>query len=984
MACSHGRASAWRAARTLALLALWRPAHAEQLPLRTYRGADGLPPGQVRSLLQDRMGYLWVGTGDGLGRFDGRRFVSYGLQDGLPHPSVTTMAEDRDGRIWIGTFGGGIARLEDAGAPRAFRAFPTEPPQVLALAAAADGAIYWTSTDGLYRGRETIAGWTFERLLAGTLLYDGSSKPYYPSRAERDSTGRLWFGLGDRVVTVRDGNVSTLPPPPGAAGEPALGMVPVSERAALVVYPRGLFELMIDAGGAATWSRRLEAGTGGLFLGGWARGAGDTLFFGTRDGFLRYSGGESRAFTSAEGVPGGGAFALATSREGSVWIGTQDSLNRLAKDADVNVTTADGLDVVIRTLAECPDGRLYASGDGSVWEIAAGKALAVGGPNRGILSRTAQRFLCDRKGDLWLGDETGLYRVPGARLGLAAAEKVGPAVVRDGLHADAGGGILASAREGALLRRTEGDPVFRRLPPLPTGDGRQAAVRAMALDRHGGLWAAAFDGTVARFADGRWRRIRAQPGLPSTDVRAMLADSRGRIWLGTRFHGASVCEDPASEAPRCTNHSTRNGLLSDAVRSLAEDRFGRIYLATARGVARLDSATGSWRHFTMRDGLPGDHVLELRLDRRGGLWAATVGGLTRLELSAPGSAPAPIAYLLRVRTPEGDAPLPPRGATSLLPLTLPPSGGLSVEFAAPQFDSEATRFQYRFEGGADEAWGEPQAETVVNFARLAPGAYSFSVRALDADGRPGTATAAFRFRVQAPFWRRPLPQALAFASLAGLVVAAHRWRVSRVLALERLRRQIATDLHDDVGSGLTEIALLSEVARRDAGEASHARLATVAGLARSLRESMSDIVWAVDPRRDRLADLVDRMRQVAFNMAEADGIRVDFAVPPAEELGRLELTPDRKRHLLLAFKEAMNNVVRHSGGRSAKVSLEIRGGRLVLVVADDGRGFEPGKPSAGLGLRSLERRAAEIGGTLDIRSTPGSGTALRLEIPAGR
>jgi signal transduction histidine kinase len=208
--------------------------------------------------------------------------------------------------------------------------------------------------------------------------------------------------------------------------------------------------------------------------------------------------------------------------------------------------------------------------------------------------------------------------------------------------------------------------------------------------------------------------------------------------------------------------------------------------------------------------------------------------------------------------------------------------------------------------------------------------------------------------------------------------------VSRVLVLERLRRQIATDLHDDVGSGLTEIALLSEVVRRDAGAASHARLATVASLARSLRESMSDIVWAVDPRRDRLADLVDRMRQVAFNMAEADGIRVDFEVPGADELARIDLTPDRKRHLLLAFKEAMTNVARHSGGSRARVALKLAGRRLVLSVADDGRGFDPAASAAGVGLASLRRRAAEIGGSLDLDSAKGSGTTLRLEVPVER
>jgi signal transduction histidine kinase/streptogramin lyase len=645
----------------------------------------------------------------------------------------------------------------------------------------------------------------------------------------------------------------------------------------------------------------------------------------------------------------------------------------------------------VRALVECPDGRLYASGAHGIFEITESRAVPLPDSRRPPFESTGERLVCDRRGDFWIGTDEGLYRAPGPRLELRAATRVGQAegipataVSRDGMHEDAQGGLWVATMDGAIHQRAPGAAVFRRLPDRPSRGARPMPARALALDRGGGLWVSDYGGALSRFAGGRWREIDAGAGLVSTDVRSLLSDGRGRLWLGTRFHGAAVCDDPTADPPRFVSHSTRNGLQSDAVRSFAADRFGRVYLATARGVARLDPATGSWRHFTMRDGLPGDHVLELRVDGRGGLWAATVGGLTRLELSAPGSTPAPMAYLLRVRTPEGDAPLPPRGAASLAPLTLPPSSGLFVEFAAPQLDAEGTRFQYRLVGGADESWSEPQAETSVNFARLAPGAYGFSVRALDADGRPGATPAAFRFSVQAPFWRRPLPQALAFGVLAALAFAAHRWRVSRVLVLERLRRQIATDLHDDVGSGLTEIALLSEVVRRDAGAASHARLATVASLARSLRESMSDIVWAVDPRRDRLADLVDRMRQVAFNMAEADGIRVDFEVPGADELARIDLTPDRKRHLLLAFKEAMTNVARHSGGSRARVALKLAGRRLVLSVADDGRGFDPAASAAGVGLASLRRRAAEIGGSLDLDSAKGSGTTLRLEVPVER
>jgi signal transduction histidine kinase len=201
--------------------------------------------------------------------------------------------------------------------------------------------------------------------------------------------------------------------------------------------------------------------------------------------------------------------------------------------------------------------------------------------------------------------------------------------------------------------------------------------------------------------------------------------------------------------------------------------------------------------------------------------------------------------------------------------------------------------------------------------------------------------------------------------------------------MERVRRQIATDLHDDVGSGLAQIAVLSEVARRDAPPGAGDRMAAVAGLARTVRESMGDIVWAVDPRRDRLLDVVRRMRQTAFDLAEADGIRVDFVLPDEGEIESLVLPPDHKRQVYLVFKESMTNVVRHAGARNVRVTLEAGRTLLTLMIEDDGRGFDPEASHAGLGVASLRRRADQLRGRLEIVSAPGRGVKVRLEVPLG-
>jgi signal transduction histidine kinase len=218
-------------------------------------------------------------------------------------------------------------------------------------------------------------------------------------------------------------------------------------------------------------------------------------------------------------------------------------------------------------------------------------------------------------------------------------------------------------------------------------------------------------------------------------------------------------------------------------------------------------------------------------------------------------------------------------------------------------------------------------------------------------------------------------------ALGGGAYGLHAVRVRRLIGLERIRRQIATDLHDDVGSGLVQIAVMSEVAKRHAGLEAGGVLDEVAELARALRDSMSDIVWSVDPRRDRLSDLVRRLRQVTFGLFEAGKVDVSFDAPADEVLGRIELSPDRRRHLFLAAKEALTNAAKHAAAKRVGVDVQIARSRLRLQVVDDGCGFDVTAPTDGQGVASLRRRAEALGGRLEVKSAPGRGTTLRLDVP---
>jgi signal transduction histidine kinase len=282
----------------------------------------------------------------------------------------------------------------------------------------------------------------------------------------------------------------------------------------------------------------------------------------------------------------------------------------------------------------------------------------------------------------------------------------------------------------------------------------------------------------------------------------------------------------------------------------------------------------------------------------------------------------------------------------------------------------------------DTDWGSPSGERRVTYASLSPGRYQFLVRAIAADRVTTPATVSFV--ILRPVWQQPwfLTGALALTLL--LAAAVHRTRVSRLLAVERMRTRIATDLHDDIGSGLSQIAVLSEVIRQRRPEDPEiARpLDRIATTARELVDSMSELVWAINPRRDSLVDLSQRMRRFASDLLPARGIALTFRAPAGVD--EIRLGADVRRHVFLVFKEAVNNLARHSGAAHANLDLSVDAGRLILVVADDGCGFDPAADDRGQGMASMRSRARAAGGTLEIDSAPQRGTRLRLQVPLGR
>jgi len=574
-------------------------------------------------------------------------------------------------------------------------------------------------------------------------------------------------------------------------------------------------------------------------------------------------------------------------------------------------------------------------------------------------------LLADRDGGLWLGTKTGVARLAGGRLHL-----FGPA---DGFE-----------------RRD---------------------VRALALGPDGAVWIGSGDGTIYRFRDGRLARFRPPDARASQAVWALHIDAEGALWAGTFRGGLLRLRDGRFE-----RFTTSRGLPSNIICQILEDQSRQLWIGSHQGIFRvskasLDAAAASPLDvvsYGRSDGLPalecsGNYQPAAATSRDGRLWFATPKGLVSIDPRNAGVARPPpdviLEELLLDQRPVALQNLSP-GAEPAAVLQIPPGPhrlefrytGLS--FATP----EQVRFRYRIEG-LERDWVDAGAQRAAHYSYLPPGTYRFRVAASHGDGRWSRAEAAVPFVVLPHVYEtRPFQIATGLAALvlvAGTVRFVSTRRLRRKVerlelqrAIERDRDRIARDIHDDLGAGLTQITLLSELARRESPDEVAGHLGQISDTARELTRTMDEIVWAVNPRHDSLDGLITYICQFAQEYLTLAGIQCRLDVPA--QLPPHPLRSDVRHNLFLAVKEALHNIVKHAQARSVWLRLVERDGGFELAVEDDGRGFTPGaeatagqadRAAPGRGLGNLHERLATIGGRCTIDSQPGGGTRVRLEVP---
>jgi ligand-binding sensor domain-containing protein/signal transduction histidine kinase len=1011
--------------RVLTLLATLVAAHplaAQTLPLRNYTIDDGLAHDWVLRIRRDSRGLLWFATFSGLSRFDGSRFVSFHVEDGLPYPVINDVFEDRQGRLWIATNGGGVARLRpdtprassrglkiesmrvgdsrssnrinvihqdasgqmwlgtDAGLFRStdadrmqFTAAPlglAEPDRlvgVFGLASAPNGDLWAGTTHGVIRRTSSGQHQLF-------VFSDGGS-----SRLTRavliDRDGLVWTGGNAGVIVMRPGTANTrvrrLTPAPCRMSNSGTVEEPDNPDAACrITTAHGL-----NADAIVSIHQMADG----------------VMAIGTRNGLVTL--GSTRAHALAD-LPGQDVEWTVPDGDTGFWLGTRSSGAFLAaRSAFTPVGPSDDYKTPgeVQRLLLDRLGRIYAVG--SNWTITRFDGLKTVTARPRLPSDLEPSFrtnsvLRDREGGWWIGSGRGLFRfAPAEAEQLASAAPIArynngnelPGDQITQLFEDSRGdiwiGVVAPSGE-VLVRWNRTTGAFQRFPAEP-GLPRFGFVMSAVEDKSKQLWFGFREGGLSRFSNGRFTFFGAAQGVDSP-VRALHVDPAGRLWCGL-YNGMLRVDDPGASTPTFVRYSRDQGLASGEVYSFASDRVGRLYIGYDQGLDRLDPQAGAITHFNQLDGIPAGVVNATLADGNGNVWVGTRRGLARMQPGPERIPPPPRVRIASVHAAGLDLAVSPLGELAVtIPRLRHGDEVLQVEFfGLTDRLGERLLFEYRLD---DLDWHRPTPDRTVTYASLSAGRHRFEVRAVNLVGLRSPQSATVLFEVARPLWQRWWVLLLAGMTFSAVLYAGHRVRVASLVHVERVRARIATDLHDDIGASLSQISMLAEVARyrAPADEGVTGPLSGIASSSRTLVDNMADIVWAINPRRDSLNDLIHRMRRFASDTLAAAEIGLRFTAP--ETLKDRRLGADIRRQVLLILKESVTNIARHSSATQAEVALTVDTGTLSLRISDNGRGFDPARVEDGNGLDSMRKRVALLGGVLDILSSPGAGTTVTLKI----
>ena len=583
------------------------------------------------------------------------------------------------------------------------------------------------------------------------------------------------------------------------------------------------------------------------------------------------------------------------------------------------------------------------------------------------------------------------------------------------------GKVFLGCQRGQLMIY---DTVTKQTEYLWPPEMNESTIRYITQTKNGAILFGTQNGRLIRY-DGKKYHVLIDLGAGAI-IYKILADDEGLIWLGTQDKGIyAINENTGAIKQHYTAEDEKNKLFNATCRDL-EQLNNELIVAATGALTIINKKTKTVTTITTKDGLPSNSILKIRMDADGFLWIITDNGLCRYDYKRHlftsygksdgillGNITANADYLCSEKfvmfagvnsllffhtdafktnrpTPNvtitdfllGDSYQLLDSLQSLQQVMLQPEqNDFTNSFACHDFRNRKKYTYYYQMRGLSNEWIRSDDRSIV-FTGLAPGHYVFRVKAINVEGVESTSISELKIYIKPPFWRTGWFLSTLLTIIAMIAYAMHRLRIKRILAVEKIRNRVARDLHDDMGSTLSTINILSSMAKAKLNSdvvKTGEYINKISDNSQRMMEAMDDIVWAIKPANDSIQKVVGRMREFSTNVFEAKDIELDFKAD--EAVNEVKINTEARRDFFLIFKEAVNNAAKYSRCDKATVHVFVENKKLTLLVKDNGIGFDVIAADSGNGIGNMQKRADALKAKLQITSIPAEGTTIKLSVP---
>lgn len=970
---------------------------------------NSLSNNSITSFYEDRQNIFWVGTADGyLNKFNRENdtFTRINITGLVQDPDVieenyydypivfsrntigaiTYITEDNYGNLWLGTWGKGIIIYNISTGKITFYQHRQNSNSGLSYNRVSkiliDGSTVWIATLGgglnrLLNYKGNYANLYFEHFLPGEGETSITGKRVMA--LNKDKAGNIWAGCYDGGLNRIDSYIKN-------STHNKIKFLNYHRGHFAVISNKSIMSILCDNSGY------IWAGTFG-------------------SGLYRIEP-ESEKILNFRRVPGDSKsladddiLSLYQDKGGIIWAGAHlgEGLNKIQKRKNKFNVLKDILppgkrpvDDVVWAVYDDGAGKVYAGTYRSGVQIydlknKTLKTIKAGPGEKNLSDNHIRAFAKDNYGNLWIGTYKGGLNKLNFKTGEVKKYLHNPADKNSiggnqilSIFIDKDNTVWVASFGGGLnyftLNGRDDEIKFKKYVNNPADNKSLSDNRVYTVLKgsDGVFWVGTFGGGLNKLnKDGTFTRINSNTantgGQRSDKIISIYEDTDKNIWVGTYGNGLNILDKNKS---RLSRYTSGDQLESDVAYGILEDTKKNIWVSTNNGIYKLNYFSGSISHFDIKDGL-------LSREFSGGAYYKSAkgtmyfGGIKGVNYFTPNEI-------------EMNTHIPPLIITSVKVFGRPVPGDkdvitlnynenyLSIEFAALDFSNPAdNRYRYKLEG-LDSSWQTSAASVrTAIYTNLSPGEYTFRVIGSNNDELWNSNGIAVKIIILSPFYKKWWFIVTVILLIAIIAGSAYTIRARNLLAIEKLKAKLSADLHDSVGSGLTEISILSELTAAQvsaAGLDASGNLMSISEKARYLIDNMSDIVWVVNPKRDSLNDLILRLKDYYADLFSA--MNISFKTTYPEDIEDLKLPMEFKQNLYLLLKEAINNAIKHSNCKRIVLDVVNEGKNLEITLSDDGSGYSSEELTLGNGLINMRKRAESIGGRIEITSKTGAGTKI--------